>query len=287
MDPIGLKPGCLPYTKELGDVSIIRHAVSLDERRAFFRSNLVDQGPRVKQVWFAGVHSDVGGGYSEAESGLSSITFRWMLDEAAQSGLTIDPLRVQNVLEDVARAKPVATAPLHNSLTPAWWIGELWPKFVKKKISPDGAIPAEYRGRPRLNLFRRRFVPEGSVIHGSVLTRMKLLPAYHPSNLPKYYFLEPDHQSVEAAIQLRPGTDEIFGIFASSKWNNTRLEVQAGQTYTLAATGTWYDAHIKSSLAGYRSGSVFMRLSSLFKRRPKDNWFALIGTVGQHEKNSF
>jgi uncharacterized protein (DUF2235 family) len=49
------------------DFHIIRHAVSIDERRAFFRQNLfgLANNPQqdVKEVWFAGVHSDVGGGY--------------------------------------------------------------------------------------------------------------------------------------------------------------------------------------------------------------------------------
>src|SRR6202050_348858 len=45
LDPIGLKPGSLPYTYELGEISVIRHAVSLDERRAFFRSNLIRERP--------------------------------------------------------------------------------------------------------------------------------------------------------------------------------------------------------------------------------------------------
>jgi uncharacterized protein (DUF2235 family) len=51
----------------LPDVPVIRHAVSIDERRAFFRQNLVHESAaadqNVKQVWFTGVHSDVGGGY--------------------------------------------------------------------------------------------------------------------------------------------------------------------------------------------------------------------------------
>ena len=33
----------------------------------------------MKQVWFPGAHSNVGGGYPEAESGLSKITLRWLL----------------------------------------------------------------------------------------------------------------------------------------------------------------------------------------------------------------
>src|SRR5207244_5040722 len=49
------------------DFGIVRHAISIDEHRAFFRQNLF--GPPatsqqdVRDVWFAGVHSDVGGSY--------------------------------------------------------------------------------------------------------------------------------------------------------------------------------------------------------------------------------
>ncbi len=35
LDPIGLKPGALPYTAQFSDIPIVRHAVSIDERRAF------------------------------------------------------------------------------------------------------------------------------------------------------------------------------------------------------------------------------------------------------------
>jgi uncharacterized protein (DUF2235 family) len=60
----------LPYSANNPDIAIGRHAVSIDERRAFFRSNLwrpdpptPDSGPKdLKQVWFPGVHCDVGGG---------------------------------------------------------------------------------------------------------------------------------------------------------------------------------------------------------------------------------
>jgi uncharacterized protein (DUF2235 family) len=84
----------LPYIANNPDIQIGRHAVAIDERRAFFRSHLWRKpsdasrpyGPRdVKQVWFPGVHADVGGGYPEAESGLSKLALQWMLDEARAS----------------------------------------------------------------------------------------------------------------------------------------------------------------------------------------------------------
>ena len=47
--------------------------------------------PRVKQVGFEGVHSDVGGGYDD--DGLSNTTLRWMTDQAKEAGLVFDYAR--------------------------------------------------------------------------------------------------------------------------------------------------------------------------------------------------
>jgi uncharacterized protein (DUF2235 family) len=289
LDPLGLKPGSLPYTFELKDVSTIRHAVSLDERRAFFRSNLVRDAPapRLKQVWFAGVHSDVGGSYPEPQSGLAKITLSWMLREAAQAGLQLDSATVESTLEGITHARPLPSAQKHNSLTPLWWLGEFWPKFTKQRVSPPGVAPEKYFGWPRLNLFRRRHVPEGSCIHESVIKRMQIVPDYKPSNLPAQRTVEPDLESAPLHLQLEPGESASFGIFASLKWNNTTLQVRSGQTYELSATGTWYDAHIRSGPDGYQSQEWLMRLFSSRRRRPKDAWFALIGAIGQDEKTTF
>jgi uncharacterized protein (DUF2235 family) len=91
----------LPFTAKNPDIRTVRHAVSIDERRAFFCQNLfvkasADQD--IEQVWFAGVHSDVGGGYLEAESGLSNLGLQWILCEAELAGLKIDPQRKTEIL---------------------------------------------------------------------------------------------------------------------------------------------------------------------------------------------
>jgi uncharacterized protein (DUF2235 family) len=59
-----------PYTNQLPNVAVVRHAVSIDEARRPFRESLVtvpQSGgpPNVTEVWFAGVHSDVGGGFAD------------------------------------------------------------------------------------------------------------------------------------------------------------------------------------------------------------------------------
>jgi hypothetical protein len=45
---------------------------------------------RIKQVWFEGCHSDVGGGYKSAEAGLSNVALLWMAAEAQAQGLVFD-----------------------------------------------------------------------------------------------------------------------------------------------------------------------------------------------------
>jgi len=127
-------------------------AISIDEKRKKFQVSLWDEtkavkGQTIEQVWFAGVHSDVGGWYEER--GLSDIAFAWMMDKAHACGLRLkDNWREsleQNALID-----------LHNSRDKIW---RLW-RPVDRKI------------------------PEGAKIHQSVIDRMGKDKNYSPT-LPK------------------------------------------------------------------------------------------------------
>jgi len=73
------------------------HAVAMDERRPAFKVTRVDNG---YQVWFRGVHSDIGGG-NENEK-LSNISLRWMLRKAAKAGLPVDAGGVIETVPDAA-----------------------------------------------------------------------------------------------------------------------------------------------------------------------------------------
>jgi len=64
------------------------HALALDEQRVSFQPTLWQQTPAgqqqnqlLRQVWFAGVHSNVGGGYDE--HGLSDLALAWMAGQVA------------------------------------------------------------------------------------------------------------------------------------------------------------------------------------------------------------
>ena len=89
-----------------------RHALSLDDERKTFhpvRFNLEKSArpERIKEVWFAGVHSDVGGGYPEDD--LAHVPLAWMMDEIAD-GLRFLPGARQAVAENAS-----AYAPAHDS----------------------------------------------------------------------------------------------------------------------------------------------------------------------------
>jgi uncharacterized protein (DUF2235 family) len=201
LDPVHVRGGHLPYTVALPDVAVVRHAVSIDERRAFFRQNLfktpapgaAPANQDLKEVWFAGVHSDVGGSYGDAESGLSKIALRWMLCEAQSAGLRLDPQKVIDVLGgQFPYIPPDPKGKLHKSLHGFWWLGEFWPKIYYHPILVPGHAPKWKRGIT-LNLGRRRVIVDGVRIHQSVLDRMQQVSDYKPTNLPEHYVTEEEN----------------------------------------------------------------------------------------------
>ena len=91
-----------------GHIKIARHAIALDEKRSSFtctRWKNVNQHENAQEVWFPGVHSDVGGGYEH--SSLSDIALDWMLKEAKKGGLEFKDVGDQ--------IKPNWRGPMHDS----------------------------------------------------------------------------------------------------------------------------------------------------------------------------
>lgn len=134
------------------DVATAVHAVAIDEKRRKFPPCLWDEdslAPHqdVRQEWFAGVHSDVGGGYEDRA--LGDITLAWMLDQAEAAGLHVRP-------EAREALAPDPVGPMHESFR-GWW--RLLGRHVRR-------------------------VPEGAHIHPSVRERLRGDVGYAPGNLP-------------------------------------------------------------------------------------------------------
>ncbi|HEV7767160.1 MAG TPA: DUF2235 domain-containing protein [Thermoanaerobaculia bacterium] len=158
------EPAKFAYTATNPGISIIRHAISIDERRAFYRQNRFARANDVQdlqQLWFAGVHSDVGGGYPDTT--INRCSFDWMVDEAETAGLRIDPARRAVV------APPVPEpwlAKQHNELKKPWW----WPLELFPKIHWNSS---KRRNSIRLNFFRSRKLFDGELLHESTLLRIR------------------------------------------------------------------------------------------------------------------
>lgn len=81
-----------PFTRKIANVAVARHALAIDERRRPFPAYRFSPGLDFvdhQEMWFAGVHSDVGGQFVD-DHRLSDIAFSWMVDEARAAGLEID-----------------------------------------------------------------------------------------------------------------------------------------------------------------------------------------------------
>jgi uncharacterized protein (DUF2235 family) len=195
----------LMYTAQNPSVNIIRHAIALDERRSFFKANYFRPNAKkpvdIKQVFFPGVHSDVGGGYPEEEGDLSKISLLWMLREAIAFGLKIDPARAAQFF-DPAKQSQYVTAVQHESLQGFFHLIELMPSVTYHPIitipgnpKTPRAVDDDGKRWKGPNLWRRRQIPESPAmaikIHQSVFDRQAAIPKYQPKNLPANLPVEP------------------------------------------------------------------------------------------------
>jgi uncharacterized protein (DUF2235 family) len=146
-------------TKLSTTVDFAYQALALNEQRSNFRPSLWHQqlgaiSQVLEQVWFVGVHSDIGGGYPE--SGLSDISLCWMLTKAAECKLSFEwiPTNVD------------VMAQIHQSYSGFY---KLWPRFIRSvDIGTQDADTHES-------------------LHWSVFQRINRDNRYRPANLMDYF----------------------------------------------------------------------------------------------------
>ena len=156
------------------DIRYAYQAISIDEKRKKFpvslwdESHLDEEKQTVKQVWFAGVHSDVGGSYKER--GLSNVALRWMLKQGNDAGM-----RLKDGWDQILEPGPAA--PMASGMR------------CKDEEAQHESRNGFWRVFPRA---RRQF-PENPRIHQSVLDRAGDDRSRHTPwlDLPKKYRIEP------------------------------------------------------------------------------------------------
>ncbi|MEX0681712.1 MAG: DUF2235 domain-containing protein [Balneolales bacterium] len=146
-------------------------ALAIDDERKIFHPKLWDSrgepGQTIKQVWFCGMHTDVGGGYASTQ--LSDIPLVWLTQQAVQHGLLMYPGHQLTVRED-------ADGHMHNSR------GSWLTKWYRRQVRcwPDGR-----EDKP---------VVHRSVLYRRLNTANREHPSYHP------WILDQDHE-VEEWVQ--------------------------------------------------------------------------------------
>jgi hypothetical protein len=146
------------------------HALAIDEYRVPFEPTLWAAKPKekqtIEQVWFAGAHSDVGGGYPAA--GLSDIALEWMIEKARGVGLAFDA-----AVDGAYPVQPNPNGELHDSKTGLY-------KVTRSFVRPIGVADAP-DGKPTAALD-----PTQS-LHPSVRKRWNDDPKYRPQGLKDYF----------------------------------------------------------------------------------------------------
>ena len=190
-------------------VDCARHALAIDDDRDAFQPLLWDEvheatliaekkvaPDRLQQVWFTGMHADVGGGYPDES--LSYIPLLWMMEQAERAGL-----RTLNVIKDRIIALASSFGPMHDSRAGVGAYYRYQPRRIAAWLDPvdartlslrDPAITDE-RGRSR-GLLR------SVQIHESVINRIATgTDRYAPMTLPKTFDIVPPEGRGETAPQ--------------------------------------------------------------------------------------
>lgn len=165
----------LPLTTSASHVCFFRQGLALDERRVRFLPEFLIDGrhsgnsesnitTNVKEVWFVGSHSDIGGSNEWRDSfDLTTVPLSWMEHEASEADLRFAEREAIGEWKWDHLRKDEPTKSLHG----CWWIPEYFPikTFVSsgKEISTTREL---HRGRGRSILPQQR-------IHVSVMFQHK------------------------------------------------------------------------------------------------------------------
>ena len=172
-----------PHTDSNPSVASTRHALAIDERRAFFQpERILCKGAHQRERWFAGVHADIGGGYPHREGQLWRPPYEWVMEGAIEAGLPVDSSRILQLPNGTEPVAEPWLERIHDSMRWYWRPAEIvlhrWFDRMTK------------RSRCRVGLGRRRVILPAADIAPSVAKRISAGVGYAPSNLPSDSDLE-------------------------------------------------------------------------------------------------
>jgi uncharacterized protein (DUF2235 family) len=164
-------------------VEKVCHALALDDERNTFHPRLIDEregvlrpglksggninDERITQVWFPGMHADVGGGY--AKDSLSYVSLKWMVDQAAGAGTDAD-LKFRDIDQKIIAGRADPLGHINDSRK---GFGSYY-RYLPRRIERLAGLQDQPDYKPK--------------IHHSVFERIKgSAGAYAPIVLPRGY----------------------------------------------------------------------------------------------------
>jgi len=247
------------HDTEISDiVSHARHAVAIDERRQNFVPTLWRPNAKVdmQQVWFPGVHADVGGGYSRC--GLSDGALLWMIKEAQKVGLHFDE-------SSVSQIRPNERDVLHDSVQGF---------FKQMKTRP--------RGIPHFDHAARSGEVHGSAYNRQAAQSLTQGEYWRQRQIPAEVNIYAKELWNNTGIFLEAGKPYL--LTATGEWMDASIKCSPAG----ASDGSFQPAELIYGLGNLAGGlqSLIRKVAGnerrsvpMARRLPGAPWFALIGVV--------
>jgi hypothetical protein len=176
------------------------HALSIDDERQTFHPVLwTEEGQaqvdtiekeRITQVWFAGVHSNLGGGYPD--DSLSYVSLKWMLEQAERRGLVFDDDYKEFIATEIDEAGKI-----YNPRGGLSALYRYMPRSIRdlsRELNRNGKGYAVYVERPK--------------IHASVFRRLRNgTDEYAPLTLPREYDVVLDDGRIVPGVSPPAGSE--------------------------------------------------------------------------------
>ncbi|MBD1582598.1 phospholipase effector Tle1 domain-containing protein [Pseudoalteromonas sp. S16_S37] len=287
------------------NVSAALHCVSLDDKRRAFEATLFNHAPHVHELWFAGSHSDIGGGFYR--SGLSDICLRYTLE-----WLLVQPLKVNLLTREQVNYADLLP---HD--------GELLIDADDLAIKPDALAPSHqhdyFWGNINFKATNRLCVVMQNnqvsdippIIHHSVAKRIYSSSSYRPESLKgllhrleyangellKCKGINPHIELPNQQLNiLQVGEKMRVKVFACEPYNHTGLWLEKGATYRINPIDEqfWFDRDMKVTASGWQRGNrtvgvkqLPMELMEPYKRLPGRPWFSLVGCINANDSLAF
>jgi hypothetical protein len=292
-----------------GNVLQALHCLSLDDKRKAFQPTLMNREDKIREIWFAGAHSDVGGGFYY--DGLADISLRYMLNWIDELEWAIDVISPGEVNYDDLLDSDAGFKISHDD------------------VSIDPNVFGKNHQQSRTPLIGRMTLTDRvccmvendelssaqPTVHHSVAERIAGDRNYVPQSLKGVpHKIEYDDASVQHfngmlahkenilnRLKILAVADESTTVaLAHNLYNHTGIFFEIDKEYEISvkpvnnAEQQWRDAGIACDANGWDRDDVKLGWKEFaiagmepFRRVAKADWFCLCGSIGNNDDSAF